>query len=49
MEIGAQNPEEIALSILAQMIAAKNGVRTLPERGEGVASTEAAGEKPVSA
>lgn len=46
MHIDAQNPEEIALSILAQMIAAKNGVPTLPSVGS--AASGRSGEKAIA-
>lgn len=33
LDIGAQNPEEIALAIMAEIVAAKNGVATTPSVG----------------
>ena len=41
LDIRARNPEEIALSILGEMIAAKNGVQTLARHGAGRVATPA--------
>ena len=41
LDIRARNPEEIALSILGEMVAAKNGVQTLARHGAGRVATPA--------
>ena len=41
LDIRARNPEEIALAILAEMVAAKNGVQTLSRQGAGRTPTPA--------
>lgn len=41
LDLSARNPEEIALSVLAEMIAAKNGVQTLARHGASKVATPA--------